>query len=129
MGITKQTFRDGPFKEFFAEGVRVGDALYLAGQVGMDQAGNTPDTLTGQLKVAYANIERVLAEFGATMDNVVDETYFVTSVPEFNAELAELGPARQAVYGKPPEVSQTLVQVSALYQPEWKIEIKCIAHV
>jgi enamine deaminase RidA (YjgF/YER057c/UK114 family) len=37
--------------------------------------------------------------------------------------------AREAAYGATPEVSQTLVQVAALVQPELKIEIKCIAHL
>jgi len=35
--------------------------------------------------------------------------------------------ARQAIYGKKPEVAQTLVQVVALVDPSFKIEIKCVA--
>jgi hypothetical protein len=31
------------------------------------------------------------------------------------------------IYGKAPEVSQTLVQVVALVDPALKIEIKCVA--
>jgi len=36
---------------------------------------------------------------------------------------------RESAYGSMPEVSQTVVQVVALVQPELKIEIKCIAHL
>ena len=37
--------------------------------------------------------------------------------------------AREGVYGRQPEVSQTLVGVSALVDPELKVEIKCIANL
>jgi enamine deaminase RidA (YjgF/YER057c/UK114 family) len=35
--------------------------------------------------------------------------------------------ARAEIYGKKPDVSQTLVQVAGLVDPSFKIEIKCIA--
>ena len=129
MGVSKQSFRSGPWKDLFAQGVRAGDVLYLAGQIGMDAAGTTGADLTEQTKIAYANIRDVLSEFGATMDNIVDETMFVTDVREVSANAESVFGARQEAYGGPPEVSQTLVQVGALALPDLKIEIKCIAHV
>ncbi|GIR86777.1 MAG: hypothetical protein CM15mP86_02360 [Gammaproteobacteria bacterium] len=36
---------------------------------------------------------------------------------------------REKIYGCKPEVSQTLVGITALVQPELKIEIKCIAYL
>ena len=79
------------------------------------------------MKLAYQHVESVLAEFGATMDNVVDETWFVTDVNDCMAQVSELFAARELIYGKPPEVSQTLVQVAGLVDPSFKIEIKCVA--
>jgi len=129
MTISKQTYRSGPYKDFFAQGVKVGDVLYLAGQIGVDAAGTPGIDLTEQTKLAYANILEVLSEFGATMDNIVDEALFVTDVGELMENIESVFGARAQAYGGLPEVSQTLVQVAALVLPELKIEIKCIAHL
>jgi enamine deaminase RidA (YjgF/YER057c/UK114 family) len=61
------------------------------------------------------------------MDNIVDETWFVTDIDECMGQVEALFAERQRHYGKTPEVSQTLVQVAGLVDPSFKIEIKCIA--
>lgn len=129
MGINKKTFRSGPFKNFIAQGVQVGNILYLSGQVGMDADGKLGEDITEQATLAYKNIEDVLAEFGATMDNIVDETVFITDMKELMSNIGGVYGARAEAYGGLPEVSQTVVQVVSLVQPELKIEIKCIAHL
>ena len=127
MAIEKTLHRSGPYADLFSQGVRVGNTLYLAGQVGMDDNGSTPEDLLSQMKLAYQNIAAVLAAFGADMDNIVDETWFVTDVNDCMAQVEALFTERHVIYGKAPEVSQTLVQVGALVDPALKIEIKCIA--
>ena len=129
MTIEKKTYRSGPFQDFIAQGTRVGNVLYMSGQVGIDQDGNTPTSIADQAKVAYTNMQDVLAQFGAGMSNIVDETFFVTDMAELWANVEEVYGAREVAYGGTPEVSQTVVQVVALVQPELKIEIKCIAHL
>ena len=127
MPIEKTLFRSGPYADLFSQGVQVGKTLYLAGQVAMDEAGNIPADLVSQMQLAYHNVASVLAEFGANMDNIVDETWFVTDINDCMAQVEVLFNARHAIYGKAPEVSQTLVQVGALVDPALKIEIKCVA--
>ncbi len=129
MKIEKKTYRNGPYQEFFAEGTQVGNILYLSGQVGIDREGNTPANIADQTKVAYTNMQDILAQFGADMSNIVDETFFVTDMNELFGNIEDVYGAREAAYGSTPEVCQTLVQVVALVQPELKIEIKCIAHL
>ena len=129
MSINKKMNRTGPYADFFAQGVLVGDMLPLAGQIGVDANGETPDDLKGQMLVCYENIRAILAEFGATMENVIDETWFVTDVEECMQQVGDLFSAREKVYGRKPEVSQTLVGVTALVDTALKIEIKCIARV
>lgn len=129
MSIKKKTFRSGPYSDFIAQGVQVGNVLYLSGQVGMDDKGHPGDSLLAQAKMAYENLERVLAEFGATLDNVVDETYFVTDVEELMSNVDAIYSARQEAYGGVPEVAQTVIQIEALVDPRLKLEIKCIAHL
>lgn len=127
MTIEKQTFRSGPFEKFMAQGTRVGNTLYLSGQVGMDSAGQPGADITEQTKLAYDNIRDVLGEFGATMDNVVDETWFVTDVSEVMSNAEDVFGVREKAYGGLPEVCQTLIQIGALVMPALKIEIKCVA--
>ena len=127
MAINKKLFRDGPYADLFSQGVLVGNTLHMAGQVGTDASGNAPDSIVEQMKNAYQHVESVLKEFDCTMDNVVEETWFVTDMHECMTQVQDLFAARQAIYGKPPEVAQTLVQVVALVDPSFKIEIKCVA--
>jgi len=125
--VKKKLFRSGPYADFFSQGVQVGNTVYLSGQVGTDGAGAAPADIVEQMKLAYAHIQSVLAEYGATMDNVVEETWFVTDVGDCMAKVGELFGARQEIYGKTPEVCQTLVGVAALVDPTYHIEIKCVA--
>ena len=127
MALDKKLFRNGPYADLFSQGVQVGNTLHMAGQVGTDATGKAPDSLLEQMKNAYKHVESVLKEFDCTMDNVVEETWFVTDMHECMTQVQALFAARQAIYGKPPEVAQTLVQVVALVDPSFKIEIKCVA--
>lgn len=129
MTIRKKSFRSGPYAELIAQAVQVDNVLYISGQVGMDDSGQAPADITEQTVLAYQNIKSVLAEFGAEMSNIVDETFFVTNVKEVMQNVESVFAAREAAYGQAPEVSQTLIGISALVDPTLKIEIKCIAHL
>ncbi len=127
MTAEKKAYRTGPYEDYFAQGVQVGATLYLSGQIGIDENGDTPTGIAEQTKIAYANLLNVLTHFGAGMDNVVDETFFVTDMDELMGDAEGVYSTREAAYGGRPEVCQTLVQVAALAVPDVKIEIKCIA--
>ena len=127
MALDKKLFRNGPYADLFSQGVQVGNTLHMAGQVGTGASGTAPDSLVEQMKNAYQHVESVLKEFDCTMDNVVEETWFVTDMHECMTQAQDLFAARQAIYRKPPEVAQTLVQVVALVDSSFKIEIKCVA--
>ncbi len=129
MTIEKKTYRSGPYQDYFAQGTLVGSVLYISGQIGIGRDGNTPTSILDQTKVAYSNVQGVLAQFGAGMSNIVDETFFVTDMDELMDNVVDVYGAREKAYGGSPEVSQTVVQVTGLVFPELKIEIKCIAHI
>ncbi|MGH1372270.1 MAG: RidA family protein [Cellvibrionaceae bacterium] len=129
MSITKESYRSGIYKNVFAQAVKVGNLLHISGQVGMDAKGKLGADLAEQTKIAYDNIQQVLSKFEATLDNIVDETMFVTDMGEFMKASESVLGARAEAYGGVPEVCQTLVQVSALVMPELKIEIKCVAQL
>lgn len=127
--MERKVFRSGPYAELIAQAVQVGDVIYLSGQVGVDEQGDAPDSLVAQTTLAYEHVKAVLAEFGATLHNVVEETVFVTDMTQTMAQVQEVFAARAAAYGGRPDVTQTLVAVSALVDPAFKIEIKCTAHL
>jgi enamine deaminase RidA (YjgF/YER057c/UK114 family) len=66
-------------KEYgYAQSVKVGDTIYLSGQVSHDDRGNIVGLgdMEAQMRQAYANIQKVLAQYGAAMENIVDEILF-----------------------------------------------------
>ena len=127
--MNKKLYRDGPYEDFFSQGVLVGNILTLAGQIGVDEEGNSPEDIKGQMVICYKNICNVLTHFGGKLENVIDETWFVTNVDECMKNVTEIFSEREKIYGCKPEVSQTLVGIGALVQPNLKIEIKCIAYI
>ena len=127
MTVEKKLYRDGPYVDLFCQGVQVGNALYISGQVGVNDEGVAPDDIVEQMKLAYGNVQKVLGEFNATMDNVVEETWFVTNVNDCMERVGELFSEREKIYAKKPEVCQTLIGVSALVDPSFEIEIKVVA--
>jgi 2-iminobutanoate/2-iminopropanoate deaminase len=110
----------------YAQGVRVGDTIYLSGQVSHDDQG----TILGlgdmevQMRQAYANVQKMLTQYGVTMANVVDEVLFVT---DMEAAFAAAVKIRPAVFGGHPVVASTIVQIQRLAFPELMIEIKSVA--
>ena len=129
MKLDKKLFRDGPYSDFFSQGVQVGNILTLAGQLGDGEDGEIPESIKEQMENCYRHIQNVLNEFGASLDNVIDETWFVTDVEDCMDNVGEIFQARERIYGCKPEVSQTVIGTTALVAPSYKIEIKCIAHL
>lgn len=131
MAINKEVARFGPFKDLIANGVRVGNTLYLSGQVSLDSEGGVvgADDLGAQVRQAYVNVAEVLAHYGATMDDIVDEMWLVTDMQDATAKIDEIFAIRAEAYGGTPDITQTMVQVAGLVMPELLIEIKCTAHL
>ncbi|MBV9177742.1 MAG: RidA family protein [Nitrososphaeraceae archaeon] len=116
-------------KEYgYSQSVKVGDTIYVSGQVSHDDSGNivSPGDMEAQMRHAYTNIRKVLAQYGATMDNIVDETLFVT---DMNTAFAAAVKCREDVFFGVPVVASTIVQVQRLAFPDLMIEIKCVAKV
>ncbi|MEE8608387.1 MAG: Rid family hydrolase [Nitrospiraceae bacterium] len=112
----------------YSQAVKVGDTIYLAGQVSHDDKGNVlgEGNMEVQMRAAYANIGKVLAQYGATMDNVVDEMLFVT---DMDAAFAARIKMKQEVFSGSPVLGSTIVQIQRLAFPQLMIEIRCIARV
>jgi reactive intermediate/imine deaminase len=115
-----------PTPPFYSHGVRVGNTIYVSGQVGWDRDGNVvgPGDIKAQARQAIENIRSVLAVTGATLDDVVKVTMYVTDMA-----LAPLArEVRQEYFTKFPPAS-TGLEVKALATPELLVEIEAIAVV
>jgi 2-iminobutanoate/2-iminopropanoate deaminase len=131
MTINKETKSLGmPWeKEYgYAQAVKLGDTIYVSGQVSHDDKGNIVGrgNMEAQMSQAYSNVQKVLTQYGATMDNIVDEILFVT---DMDSAFAAAGKCRDKAFSGTPNVSSTIVQIQRLAFPEFLIEIKCVARV
>ena len=110
----------------YSQAVEVGDAIYVSGQVSHDDKGNIvgPGDMEAQMRQSYANIKKVLAMYGARMENIVDEILFVT---DMDAAFAGAVKCRQEIFSGTPVVASNIVQIQRLAFPQLMIEIKCIA--
>ncbi|WP_299977117.1 Rid family hydrolase [uncultured Pseudoteredinibacter sp.] len=129
MTIEKQQLRSGPYKNIYAQAIKVDNILYLSGQVGVDQQGKAGADIVEQTRLAYENIAAVLSEFGASMDNIVDETMYVTDMNNTMTQAKAVFAERAKAYGGEPAVCQTLIGVTELVLPDLQLEIKCVAHL
>jgi 2-iminobutanoate/2-iminopropanoate deaminase len=76
----------GPRPLPFAEAVRVGDMLYLSGQLGTDSSGKLVSGGIGpETRQALTNIAAVLARHGSSMDRVVKCTVMLADIREWGA--------------------------------------------
>ena len=66
--------------------VRVGDTLYLSGDIGVDANGQlVPGGIAAEAKQTMENIKATLAHFGAGMDNIVKCQVFLADISERQA--------------------------------------------
>ena len=110
----------------FSSGVKSGRLVFVAGQVAIDSAGKTVGVgdIRAQTRKVLDNVREVLRAGGATMDDVVKVTVFLTDM----AQIAGVQEVRPDFF-QPPYPASTLVEVSQLVNPEWMIEIEAIAVV
>ena len=112
----------------YSQAVKVGDTIYLSGQVSHDYEGTVlgEGDMEVQMRAAYANVEKVLAQYGASMENVVDEILFVT---DMEAAFGARVKMKQVVFSGSPVLASTIVQIQRLAFPPLMIEIRCVAKI
>ena len=105
--------------------VRDGKTLYIAGQVGADAEGKVVGpAMTQQLEQLLKNLQIALKSQGADFSNVAKINIYVTDVDAFRAPDAA---AIRAKYFGANRPASTLVGVTRLASPDYKVEIEAIA--
>ncbi|MFD7163878.1 RidA family protein [Streptomyces violascens] len=102
-----------------------GRFVAISGQCALDETGNVvgEGDARAQADQVFENLRRCLAAAGATFDDVVKLTYFVTDI----SHLPAIRAARDAVIGPDQLPASSAVQVSALFRPELLVEIEAFA--
>ena len=97
--------------------------LFVAGQVPLTADGAlVGDDPTEQTIQVLANLRTVVEAAGGSLDDVVKTTVFLTDL----ADRAPVGAVRRDTFGDPPPAN-TLVVVTSLADPAFKVEIEAIA--
>lgn len=89
----------------YSQAVRAGDFIFTSGQIGLDPVtGKLVEGIEAQTRQALANLAVILEAAGATFENVVKTTIFLTDMGDFQtvnmiyaSEFAADPPARSTV--------------------------------
>ena len=107
----------------YSQAIRVGNTVYVSGEVGADATGTiVGPSIEQQTDQALENIDNILRAAGARLDDVVATTVYLVNVSDFakmNARYALAFPSA------PP--ARATIQVAALPKPGALVEISAIA--
>jgi reactive intermediate/imine deaminase len=106
----------------YSQAVEVGNTLWVSGQIPLDPA--TKELVTGgmdaQIHRVFKNLEAIVAAAGASLDDVVKATVFLTDLSHFalvNKIMAE--------YFRAPYPARAAVGVASLPRGA-QVEVECI---
>jgi enamine deaminase RidA (YjgF/YER057c/UK114 family) len=121
-------------KYHYCPGIKVGNTLYISGQVGRDENLQVVEETEAQFVQAFENVKKVLWAAGATFDDVVEMiTYHVTVQPSIASQQPLIIPHLPLFikvkdrYFTNKFPTWTGVGVTALSTPGLIVEIKCTA--
>ncbi|KVG26060.1 hypothetical protein WL88_00660 [Burkholderia diffusa] len=108
----------------YAPAIRVGDTVYVSGQVGRDAAMQLVEDRESQIVQAFDNLKRVLEAAGASLDDVVDLMSFHTDM----RDLPLFMQVRDRYFHAHPRPAWTAVGAHMLGgAPGYIVEIKAVA--
>jgi reactive intermediate/imine deaminase len=108
----------------FSSAVRVGNLLFLSGQLGIAPGTSklVEGGIQGETRQTLDNIKRVVEQFGSSMDKVVKCTVFLADIAEWGA----MNEVYKTYFPNPPARSALGSSGLAL---DARVEIECIAVV
>ncbi|GEC03205.1 hypothetical protein SSP24_08600 [Streptomyces spinoverrucosus] len=111
----------------FSQAMRVGDTVYISGQLSHDQDGNFvgADDFELQVRTTLANLDLVLRHFGAERSQIVETTVLVRNLRDNFDATARL----HAEYFGQHRPTSTLMGVSDLALPDQLVEIGAVVRL
>ena len=107
-------------------GMRVGDLLFVSGNVGVDGSGNLVggSDCEAQSRQVMANIRAIVDAAGGKMEDVAKITCFITDISNYTA----YAKVRAETWPSNPPASSTVV-VAGLVRPEYLVEVEAIVRM
>lgn len=113
------------FKKFgYSPAVRAGDFIYVAGQIGLNPDGSMPENDEGQIVNAFGRLKIVLADAGASLDDIVELVSYHVGLQGHLARFVEI----KNGYIREPFPTWTILEIAGLARPGLVIEIKAVAY-
>ncbi|MFE1250605.1 RidA family protein [Streptomyces sp. NPDC058735] len=108
----------------YTQAIRSGDLIHVSGQLSFDEAGDfrPEDGIAAQLDGTYGNIDKVLAHYGATRNQIVSQTLYIVDVNRHSEAVAR---GNRAYFGTHRPVT-TALGVTELTFPGQLVEISCV---
>jgi len=98
------------------------ELVFVSGQLGIAADGTTPDSAEAQAELCFQAIGAILAEASMGFADIVRLNAFVTE----RAYLPDYMRVRDRHIADPPPAS-TLMIVQGFSQPQFKVEVECVA--
>jgi enamine deaminase RidA (YjgF/YER057c/UK114 family) len=108
----------------FSRAVRIGERVLVSGTAPVWPDGHCPPDVGVQARRCFEIIAGALAEVGTTLDDVVRTRMFLTSPDDAGV----VGAAHAEIFGGA-RPAATMVVVSALLDPRWRVEVEAEAVV
>jgi len=106
----------------FSQAVRIGDVLYLSGQIGTDSTGKlVPGGIQAEARQALNNIRSTVEKFGSSMDRVAKCTVFLADIKDY-ADFNEI----YVSYFRARKPARSAMAASGLALNA-RVEIECMA--
>lgn len=104
-----------------------GTPVFISGQVGLDASGKLPGSgdIEAQTEQTFQNLRTVVEASGATMDDIVKLTIFVTD-PSYRPAVVA---ARQRHFKEGAYPASTYLVVAGLAVPQLLVEVEAVAVV
>ncbi len=108
-----------------SNGILAGEDLFISGQVGTNvSTGEVDQTIAGQAILALTNLVSVVEAAEGSVSDITKLTIFVADMAAFHTEAEEFMAAFDSVFGDGPLPAMTLLGVTALFSPEYLVEIE-----
>ena len=116
----------------YAHAVAVtGRLAFISGQVAVDAQGCVVgvDDLAAQTRQALSNLHHVMRRFNADWSDVVKFTWFVLDASEVQTIRDVRDEILRPALGKVHNPASTLVQVAALFGPDFLVEVEAVVAI
>jgi enamine deaminase RidA (YjgF/YER057c/UK114 family) len=104
----------------YSPAIRSNGFLFVSGQVGSREDGSPEPTLEGQVRLAFDNLNAILAAAGCSFDDVIDVTVFLVDPAQ---TFEKVWPIVGEYWGSAPHPTLTGIGVTWLYGFDFEIKV------